>query len=71
MDYRRDQGVHLARLASAYAGCDEVDRARETAFEAAAMAEQTGSARVTDELARLQLPPHFGWRTPIYREETA
>ncbi|HEV7656399.1 MAG TPA: hypothetical protein VGP36_16925 [Mycobacteriales bacterium] len=71
VDYRRDQGVHLARLASAYAGCDEVDRAREAAFEAAAMAEQTGSARVSDELTRLQLPPYVGWRTPAYEERSA
>jgi hypothetical protein len=71
VEYRRDRGLHLARLASAYTACDEVDRAREAAFEAAAMAEQTGSARVTDELARLQLAPHFGWRTSLLRERSA
>jgi hypothetical protein len=71
LEQRRDRGLHLARLASAYAACDDVDRAREVAFEAAAMAEQTGSARVTDELARLQLAPHFGWRTPLLAERSA
>lgn len=71
LEQRRDRGLHLARLASAYAACDDVDRAREAAFEATAMADQTGSARVTDELARLQLAPHFGWRTPLLTERSA
>ena len=71
LEQRRDRGLHLARLASAHAACDDVDRAREAAFEAAAMADETGSARVTDELARLQLAPHFGWRTPILTERSA
>jgi hypothetical protein len=71
LEQRRDHALHLARLASAYAACDDVDRAREAAFEAAAMADQTGSARVTDELARLQLAPHFGWRTPLLTERSA
>lgn len=51
-DYRRDRGVHLARLASAYAACNEVERAQHIAFQAVAMAEQTGSSRVVDELGR-------------------
>jgi tetratricopeptide (TPR) repeat protein len=50
--YRRDRGVHLARLASAYAACNDLERAHHTALEAVAMAEQTGSSRVVDELTK-------------------
>lgn len=71
LEQRRDRGLHLARLASAYAACDDPDRAREAAFEAAAMAEQTGSARVGDELARLQLAPPSGWHTRALTERSA
>jgi hypothetical protein len=57
---RRDRGVHLARLAAAYTACDEPEKARAAAVEAAALAEQTGSARIADELARPGRPEPLG-----------
>jgi transcriptional regulator with XRE-family HTH domain len=57
---RRDRGVHLARLASAYTACDEPEKARAAAVEAAVLAEQTGSARIAAELARPSRPQPLG-----------
>jgi tetratricopeptide (TPR) repeat protein len=50
--YRRDRGVHLARLATAYVACGILDEAERIGLEALAVAEQTGSSRAVDELGR-------------------
>jgi hypothetical protein len=48
--YRRDRGVHLARLASAHAACGELDAAQAVAVEAATVTSETVSARAMREL---------------------
>lgn len=49
-NYRRDRGVHLARLASAHAACGELDAAQAVAVEAASVTSETVSARAMREL---------------------
>lgn len=51
-DYQRDRGVHLARLAVAYAANCEPDQACVVAREALTIAASTGSGRATTELRR-------------------
>ena len=51
---RRDQGLSLARRASAYAGAGEVAIACGTAHQAIVVYEVTRSARTLKELARLR-----------------
>jgi hypothetical protein len=57
--YRRDQGLHLARLALAHAVVGDLAQSAAAAFDALAVARATGSARTARELRRLitQWPP--------------
>ncbi|MBC9716900.1 helix-turn-helix transcriptional regulator [Streptomyces sp. TRM66268-LWL] len=50
----RDRGLCLARLATAHAQLGDVEGAYEAGAEAASIAQRTGSARIMDELFRLQ-----------------
>lgn len=50
----RDRGLCLARLATASALLEDVESAYEAAAQALSIAEATGSARILDELIRLQ-----------------
>ncbi|WP_327656238.1 helix-turn-helix transcriptional regulator [Streptomyces sp. NBC_00483] len=51
---QRDRGLCLARLATAYAQLGDLEGAVNTGAEAAGIAEATGSARILDQLTRLQ-----------------
>ena len=51
--FRRDRGVYLAREALAHAGAREPEQAAEVGMQAAAIAHDTQSGRVIDELARV------------------
>ncbi|MEV5249854.1 helix-turn-helix domain-containing protein [Streptomyces werraensis] len=51
--YHRDRGVYLARAAVAHAGAGSPEEAAAAGLEALAVAEETGSGRITRELARL------------------
>ena len=51
--FRRDRGVYLAREALAYAGAREPEQAAGVGMQAVAIAQDTQSGRVTDELARV------------------
>jgi tetratricopeptide (TPR) repeat protein len=51
--YRRDCGVYLSREAQAHAGGRDPEQAAATGMQALAIAEETGSGRITNELARL------------------
>jgi transcriptional regulator with XRE-family HTH domain len=52
--HRRDRGVYLARLASAYALCGSPDISVRKAWEALTVAQATGSRRITTELGQLR-----------------
>jgi hypothetical protein len=52
--HRRDRGVYLARLASAYALCGSPDISVRKAWEALTVARATGSRRITTELGQLR-----------------
>jgi transcriptional regulator with XRE-family HTH domain len=52
--HRRDRGVYLARLASAYALSSSPDVSVRKGWEALAVAEATGSRRITTELGQLR-----------------
>jgi transcriptional regulator with XRE-family HTH domain len=52
--HRRDRGVYLARLASAYALSGSPDVSVGKGWEAVSVAQATGSRRITTELAQLQ-----------------
>jgi hypothetical protein len=51
--HRRDRGVYLARLASAYALSDSPDTSVPKGWEAWTVAQATGSRRITTELGQL------------------
>jgi len=51
--YERDRGLHLARLAVAYATANEPEQACGYAEQAAVLARETGSTRTLQELGRL------------------
>jgi tetratricopeptide (TPR) repeat protein len=51
--FRRDRGVYLAREALAYAGAREPEQAAGVGMQAVAIAHDTQSGRVIDELARV------------------
>jgi len=52
--HRRDRGVYLARLASAYALSGSPDISVRTGWEALTVAQATGSRRITTELGQLR-----------------
>ncbi len=52
-DYHRDRGVYLARQAVALAGARDPERAATVGMSALTIASDTGSGRITNELARL------------------
>ena len=51
--YHRDRGVYLARAAVAHAGAGVPEQAAAVGMQALAVAEDTGSGRIVNELARL------------------
>jgi hypothetical protein len=51
--HRRDRGVYLARLASAYALSGSPDTSVPKGWEALTVAQATGSRRITTELSQL------------------
>jgi tetratricopeptide (TPR) repeat protein len=51
--YRRDRGVYLAREALAHAGAHDPEQAAAAGLQALAIAEETRSGRIINELARL------------------
>lgn len=51
--FRRDRGVYLAREAQAYSGTREPEQAATIGMEALAIAGETGSGRIVNELALL------------------
>ncbi|MFD3972187.1 DNA-binding protein [Streptomyces cyaneofuscatus] len=51
--YRRDRGVHLARAARAHAGTGNMSLAARIGAQAVGIAAETGSARIFDQLDRL------------------
>ncbi|MEV4439623.1 hypothetical protein AB0K09_11465 [Streptomyces sp. NPDC049577] len=53
-EQERDRGLCLARLASAYALAEDMENAHAAALQAIDIARATGSARIRDELFRLQ-----------------
>ncbi|MGM9335623.1 helix-turn-helix domain-containing protein [Streptomyces murinus] len=53
-EQQRDKGLCLARLATGYALIEDIESAYNVAFEAAAIAQATGSARILAELGRVQ-----------------
>ncbi|MFG3504069.1 tetratricopeptide repeat protein [Streptomyces sp. NPDC047821] len=53
-EQQRDRGLCLARLATAYAQLEDVEGAYNTASQAVAIAQTTGSARILAELGRPQ-----------------
>ncbi|MEU1822622.1 helix-turn-helix transcriptional regulator [Streptomyces abikoensis] len=53
-EQERDRGLCLARLATAHAVSEDVESAYERARQAVDIAQATGSARIRDELFRLQ-----------------
>jgi hypothetical protein len=65
--YRRDQGLHLARLALAHASVGDLAQSAAAAFDALAVARATGSARTARELRRLITQ----WPTAPARAELA
>jgi hypothetical protein len=52
--HRRDRGVYLARLASAYALSGKQDVSVRNGWEAVSVAQATGSRRITTELGQLR-----------------
>ncbi|WP_189529735.1 helix-turn-helix domain-containing protein [Streptomyces roseolilacinus] len=60
--YHRDRGVYLARQAVALAGAREVEQAVVVGLQALSIGEETGSARISRELARLD-ESFDQWRT--------
>jgi tetratricopeptide (TPR) repeat protein len=54
-EYRRDRGLCLARLATAYAGQENVEQACETGRRAVEVVELATSGRALDELERVRL----------------
>lgn len=52
-DYHRERGVHLARQAVALAGAGEAEEAGRAGMQALRIGIETGSGRITRELARL------------------
>jgi hypothetical protein len=52
--HRRDRGVYLARLASAYAESGSPDLSVRKGWEALSVAQATGSRRITSELGQLR-----------------
>ncbi|MFD9861269.1 hypothetical protein [Streptomyces alboflavus] len=54
-EQQRDRGLCLARLATAYAQLEDVEAAYNAASQAAAIAQNTGSARILAELGRVQM----------------
>ncbi|WP_106436159.1 helix-turn-helix domain-containing protein [Streptomyces sp. PsTaAH-124] len=52
-DYHRDRGVYMARQAVALAGARDPERAATVGMHALTVAADTGSGRITNELARL------------------
>ncbi|GAA3159194.1 helix-turn-helix transcriptional regulator [Nonomuraea roseoviolacea] len=66
--FRRDRGVYLSRQALAHAGAEEPEHAAGVAMSALYIAEETGSARIMNELLRLDR--HLDrWRsTPLVAE---
>ena len=52
-DYHRERGVHLARQAVALAGAGEAEQAGRAGMDALRIGIETGSGRITRELARL------------------
>ncbi|MGP3985092.1 hypothetical protein [Streptomyces sp. KR80] len=58
---QRDRGLCLARLATANAILEDIEGSYEAAAEAVTIAESTGSARIRNELLRLQ-PRLAPWR---------
>jgi hypothetical protein len=52
--HRRDRGVYLARLSSAHALSGSPDASGRTGWEALAVAQATGSRRITTELGQLR-----------------
>jgi transcriptional regulator with XRE-family HTH domain/tetratricopeptide (TPR) repeat protein len=53
VSYHRDRGVYLAREAVAHAGAGVPEQAASVGLQALGVAEDTGSGRIFDELARL------------------
>jgi hypothetical protein len=53
--HRRDRGVYLARLASAYATSGNPDVSTSKAWEALTIAQATGSRRIASELGQLPI----------------
>jgi hypothetical protein len=51
--YYRDRGVYLARQAAAHTGAHEPERAAEVAMKALTVGTETGSARILNELKRV------------------
>ncbi|ARZ68731.1 hypothetical protein SMD11_3087 [Streptomyces albireticuli] len=66
--YHRDHGVYLAREALAHAGSRDPEQAATTGLQALDIGNETGSARILSELARLETDLNR-WRTvPSVRE---
>lgn len=61
-DYHRDRGVYLARMAVAYAGAEEAAESAVVGLEALQIGVETGSYRITRELAQLD-EQLARWRT--------
>ncbi|OEV10522.1 hypothetical protein AN218_17315 [Streptomyces nanshensis] len=53
-DYHRERGVHLSRQAVALAGAGEADEAGRIGMQALRIGVETGSGRITRELAQLE-----------------
>ncbi|MGW8378509.1 hypothetical protein [Streptomyces sp. ODS28] len=53
-DYHRERGVHLARQAVALSGAGEAEEAGRAGLQALHIGVETGSGRITRELARLE-----------------
>jgi hypothetical protein len=62
--HRRDRGVYLARLASAYALSGSPDLSVRNGWEAVSVAQATGSRRITTELGQLRARLAPWERTP-------
>ncbi|WP_185088118.1 helix-turn-helix domain-containing protein [Nonomuraea muscovyensis] len=66
--FRRDRGVYLSRQALAHAGAEEPEQAAGVAMSALYIAEETGSARIMNELLKLD-KQLYQWRsTPLVAE---
>ncbi|MEU5869853.1 helix-turn-helix transcriptional regulator [Nonomuraea sp. NPDC047529] len=66
--FRRDRGVYLSRQALAYAGAEEPEQAVGVAMSALYIAEETGSARIMNELLKLDKQLHQWRSTPLVAE---